>query len=519
MGWWMRGRGWARAIVWAAVLAGGALPVAHAFDYADVVAKARLLAARPFKPQPRIVGLARLNYDDYRSIHFRPTATLWPRRRLHLQFFAPGYRFVRPVSISVLAAGRVHALRFHRSFFRISHGLYPHHLPRTAGYAGFRVLYNGYHPDRSPVAPNNQVIVFLGASYFRAKGSHEQFGLSARALALDTIAARPEEFPHFIAFWIRRPARRARALTVFALMNSQSATGALRFLIRPGRAVHVRVRATFFFRRRVHEIGLAPLSSMYMYDLCDRRPWAYPRPAVHDSEGFLLASLRAVRWRQLANPARVHQFVFPIRHLRGFGLIQRDRDFFDYESVSMRYQGRPSVWIRPRGAWGPGKATLIEIPTPNETNDNIVAFWQPARAPSPKRAYRLRYTMIWNGAGPPEALSRVVRTRESARCAHRPVRFAIDFKGARLRRLITEGRLAARLRTTAPGVPISDIHLRAVAPDRARLSFTVAAHRPPALRIRAVLIAGGRPVSEIWDYVVMREEPPMHVLRRARGGA
>ncbi len=515
----MQGEGWARAIAYAAVLACAVAMRARAFDYADVVGKARQLAARPFKPQPRIAGLARLRYDQYRSIHFRPTATLWPRRRLHLQFFAPGYRFVRPVSISLLAAGRVHRLRFHRAFFRMPRGLYPRHLPPAAGYAGFRVLYNGYHPDRSRAAPNNQVIVFLGASYFRAKGSHEQFGLSARALALDTIAPRPEEFPHFTAFWIRRPARRARALTVFALMNSPSATGALRFRIRPGRAVRVRVRATFFFRRRVHEVGLAPLSSMYMYDLCDRHPWAYPRPAAHDSEGFLLASRRAVRWRQLANPARVHQFAFPVRHLRGFGLIQRDRDFFDYESVSMRYQGRPSVWIRPRGAWGPGKATLIEIPTPNETNDNIVAFWQPARAPVLGRAYRLRYTMIWNGSGPREALARVARTRASARCARRPVRFAVDFEGAGLRRLIRKRRLAARLRTTAPGVPISDIRLRAVARNRVRLSFTVAARRPQSLRIRAVLIAAGHPVSEVWDYVVAREEPPMHVLRRARGGA
>ncbi|AWP23103.1 glucan biosynthesis protein G [Acidiferrobacter sp. SPIII_3] len=514
----MRGKGRGRAIVGAWVLAGGALATAHAFDYADVIGKARQLAALPFKPQRRIAQLAGLSYDEYRSIHFRPTATLWPRRRLHLQFFAPGYRFVRAVSISLLAAGHVHALRFRRSWFHIPPGLYPHHLPRTIGYAGFRVLYNGYHPGRSPVAPNNQVIVFLGASYFRAKGSHEQFGLSARALAVDTIAPRPEEFPHFIAFWIRRPAPRARALTVFALLNGPSVTGALRFRIHPGRAVHVRVRATFFFRRRVYELGMAPLSSMYMYDLCDRRPWAYPRPAAHDSEGFLLASRRAMRWRQLANPARVHQFVFPVRHLRGFGLIQRDRDFFDYESISMRYQGRPSVWIRPRGAWGPGKATLIEIPTPNETNDNIVAFWQPARPPAPGRAYRLRYTLIWNGPGPRESRAQVVRTRASARCTGRPVRFAVDFQGARLGRLVAARRLAARLRTTAPGTPISHVRLRAVAHDRVRLCFTVAAQRPRALRIRAVLIAGGRPVSEVWDYVVARAEPPIQVLRRPRGG-
>lgn len=514
---WMRSADVGRVIVAAVGLAGGA--AAHTFHYADVVRRARQLAAHPFKAKPRIPGLSRFTYDQYRRIHFRPTATLWPKRRFHLQLFAPGYRYVRAVPIFVLVARKAHRLQFRRAVFRVPHGLYPHPLPPHIGYAGFRILFNGYHPDRSRVATNNQVIVFLGASYFRAKGSHEQFGLSARGLAIDTIAPRPEEFPHFIAFWIRRPAPRARALTVFALMNSQSVAGAMRFRIRPGRAVHVRVRATLFLRRPVNELGIAPLSSMYMYGQCDRRPWAYLRPAVHDSEGSLLAYGQAVRWRQLANPAHVRQFVFPVRHLRGFGLIQRDRDFFDYQSLSMRYQGRPSVWVRPRGAWGAGKATLIEIPTRNETNDNIVAFWQPAHMPSAGHPYRLRYTLIWNGPGPRESRARVVRTRASARCAGRPVRFAIDFQGAALNRLATGGGLAARIRTAAPGAPISDIGLCAVGPDRVRLTFTVAAHRPKALRIRAVLMAAGRPVSEIWDYVVAGEEPPIEVLRRVPGGA
>ncbi len=490
---------------------------AKGFEYATLVHKARRLAAGPFKAEPRIPVIGRFTYDQYRSIHFRPRATLWPHRRFRLQLFAPGYRFVRTVSVHVIASGQTRRLRFHPSFFRHPRGLYPHPLPAHIGYAGFRLLYAGYHPSRSRVATNKQVIVFLGASYFRAKGSHEQFGLSARGLALDTIAPHPEEFPHFIAYWIRRPARTARVVTVYALMNSPSATAAFRFRIRPGRAVHVRVRATFFFRRPVREIGLAPLSSMYMYDLCDRRPWAYLPPAVHDSEGFLLESRHAMRWRQLADPARVHQFLFPVRHLRGFGLIQRDRDFFDYMSVSMRYQGRPSVWVRPRGAWGPGEATLVEIPTPNETNDNIAAFWQPARRPALERPYRLRYTLIWNGRGPRESQARVVQTRASARCPGRPVRFAIEFAGASLAPLEKGGKLAARVRARGPHAPISDIALRRLPSGRVRLSFTVGAKRPRALRIRAELVDGGRPVSEIWDYVVAREEPPIHLLRRARG--
>ena len=513
-------RGWGGVAV--ALLAFATLAAAspaRGFDYATAVRKAQHLAAGPFKAQARIPGIGRFTYDQYRSVHFRPGATLWPHRRFHMQLFAPGYRFVRAVSVYVVSSGRARRLRFHPSFFRHPKGLYPRPLPAHIGYAGFRLLYDGYDPRRSKVATNDQVIVFLGASYFRAKGSHEQFGLSARGLAIDTIAPHPEEFPHFIAYWIRRPARQARAITVFALMNSPSAAAAFRFRIRPGRAVRVRVRATFFFRRPVRELGIAPLSSMYMYDLCDRRPWAYLRPAVHDSEGFLLESRHTVRWRQLANPARVHQFLFPVRHLRGFGLIQRDRDFFDYQSLSMRYQGRPSVGVRPRGAWGPGEATLVEIPSPNETNDNIAAFWQPARRPPLGQPYRLRYTLIWNGAGPRESLARVVQTRASARCPGRPVRFAIEFAGASLARLAKAGHLAAQVRAQGPHTPLVDIALRALASGRVQLSFTVGAKRPKALRIQAELVDRGRPVSEIWDYVVAREEPPIHVMRRLRGAS
>lgn len=495
----------------------GVASPARGFDYATLVHKAQRLAVGPFKAQPRIPVIGRFTYNQYRSVHFRAGATMWPWRRFHLQLFAPGYRFVRAVSVYVIASGHAQRVRFHPSFFRHPKGLYPRPLPAHIGYAGFRLLYDGYHPRRSKVATNKQVIVFLGASYFRAKGSHEQFGISARGLAIDTIAPHPEEFPHFIAYWIRRPKRTARVITVFALMNSPSATAAFRFRIRPGRAVHVGVRTTFFFRRRVRELGLAPLSSMYMYDLCDRRPWAYLPPAVHDSEGFLLQSRHAVRWRQLANPARVRQFLFPVQRLRGFGLIQRDRDFFDYRSVSMRYQGRPSVWVRPRGAWGPGEATLVEIPTPNETNDNIAAFWQPAQRPPLERPYPLRYTLIWNGPGPRESLARVVQTRASARCPGHPVRFVIEFAGASLARLAKGGHLAARVRARGPHAPVFGIALRALASGRVQLGFTVGARRPKALRIRAELVDRGRPVSEIWDYVVAREEPPIHLLRRPRG--
>ncbi len=511
-----RGRGRIARSLGALLCVNALFPVgAKAFDFADLARQAQALAARPFKAQPRIPVIGDFSYDNYRSIHFRPTCTLWPGRRFHLQLFAPGYRFVRAVAIHIIADRRDTRLPFRLTDFRFPRGLYPRVLPAPIGYAGFRLLYNGYHPGRSPVAENNQVIVFLGASYFRVKGAQEQFGLSARGLAIDTIAPHPEEFPHFIAFWIKRPTPEADRITVYALLNGPSVAGAYRLRIHPGRAATVAVHSLLYLRRPVHELGFAPLSSMYMYDLCDRRPWAYLPPAVHDSEGFLLKTLHKIVWRQLANPRRVMQFVFPTRDLEGFGLIQRDRDFFDYESASMRYQGRPSVWVEPKGHWGAGKATLIEIPTPNETNDNIVAFWQPAVMPVSGRPYPFDYRLLWNGGGPQEAVARIVHTFASARCLRYPVRFAIDFRQKGLGAKVRHGRIRARV-WGGTGARLSRIRLQDIGARTVQITFRVHSLTGHAVRVRAALFFHKRPISEIWDYVVAHEEAPFRVSGRRR---
>ena len=63
--------------------------------------------------------------------------------------------------------------------------------------------------------------------------------------------------------------------------------------------------------------------------------------------------------------------------------MQRDRDFRSYEDVEARYDRRPSAWVRPLGDWGPGRVELLQLPTPDETHDNIVAYWVPQQWPAP----------------------------------------------------------------------------------------------------------------------------------------
>ena len=79
-----------------------------------------------------------------------------------------------------------------------------------------------------------------------------------------------------------------------------------------------------------------------------------------------------------------------MRELKGFGLMQRDRSFTSYEDPEARYDLRPSAWIEPVGSWGPGRVELVQMHTPNETNDNIVAYWVPETVAGARRAARLR---------------------------------------------------------------------------------------------------------------------------------
>ena len=83
----------------------------------------------------------------------------------------------------------------------------------------------------------------------------------------------------------------------------------------------------------------------------------------------------------------------------GFGLLQRDIDFDHYQDLEARYDRRPSVWVSPKGDWGKGHLELVQIPTDNEYNDNIVAYWVPERAFERGDSVKYAYTLYWYSAG------------------------------------------------------------------------------------------------------------------------
>ncbi len=134
--------------------------------------------------------------------------------------------------------------------------------------------------------------MFLGASYFRVLGRGQSYGASARGLAINVATTGGEEFPYFSDFWLVRPLPQQRTLTIFALLDSPSLTGAYRFEIRPGATTDVEVTATLYARKNVEKLGVAPLTSMFLFGEEHRRQFDDYRPEVHDSDGLLDADRR-----------------------------------------------------------------------------------------------------------------------------------------------------------------------------------------------------------------------------------
>jgi glucans biosynthesis protein len=375
--------------------------------------------------------LRKLTYDESRKIEFNPARTWWRGERLpfQLQFFHPGFVNDQTVQLHELVGRTVRNIEFRRNLFLYDHLNLSGSIPDTMGFAGFRILYDLNKPG-------DELGAFQGASYFRFLCEKAVYGLSARGLAIDTAEPGGEEFPVFEDFWLQKPAKDASAFVVFALLDSPSITGAYRFEIHPGRDTVVAVRAALYRRNAVKVIGLAPLTSMFWYGENSRTTHGDFRPEVHDSDGLLLQRGSGEwLWRPLENPDKVRVTSFADENPRGFGLLQRDRNFDHYQDLEAHYDARPSAWVEPVGNWGPGAVRLVEIPTPDETNDNIVAFWVSARQPVADEAFEFEYRLHWfldSASRPPAGFVAATRLSDVQK---QPglTRFLIDFDGTYLR--------------------------------------------------------------------------------------
>jgi glucans biosynthesis protein len=488
------------------------------FDYAVLKGLARARAAAPYAPDTPTLppSVTTLDWDQYQSIQFRADHALWADEplRFRVRFFHLGLFFKKPVRIYEVVGGQAQELAYESAMFNYGKsGLKSGELPADLGFAGFRL---NFHNDW-----DNDVAAFLGASYFRAVGGERQYGLSARGLAIDTGMTRPEEFPDFLAFYMERPAPGANTVVVMALLDSPSVAGAYRFAITPGDTQVMEVDAALYPRSPIERLGIAPCTSMFQYGDNDRRMAHDWRPAIHDSDGLALWRGNGEWvWRPLTNPAHTQFNAFSDTSPRGFGLVQRDRNFDHYQDDGVFYDRRPSLWVEPKTEWGAGWIDLVELPTSDETFDNIVAFWNPENTPKPGEEWLVGYRLYW-GAQPPvqPTLARCVATRTGiGGVVGRPRkyyshRFAVDFAGGELAHLAKDSKVQPVISASRGKIEITSARpLDAINGWRALFDLRPEDESTQPVTLRLYLALAGQPLTETWLYQWLPPAPADRLL-------
>jgi glucans biosynthesis protein len=482
--------------------------------FSTLIERARALSL----DQPRKAAKAELppelreiRYDAYRSIRFRPERSLWRGHQgeFEVQFFHPGFYYQDTVSLFELGPGGAQALPFSTQLFSYDGVKAPGPEARLE-YTGFRLHSFLNRPDY-----RDEVMVFQGASYFRVLGQGNAYGLSARGLAINLGEPTPEEFPRFTEFYLTEPGPGQRHAWVLALLESQTATAAYAFRIEPGTVSAgappkgvlsiVDVEAHVFLRDTTLKLGLAPLTSMYLFGEDEPNRFGDFRPEVHDSDGLSLW-LEGGEWlyRPLRNPGKTSVCSFRADRLRGFGLLQRDRDFSSYQDLEARYEARPSVWVEPIAGFDEGSLRLLEIATRLETDDNIALAFVPEELDA--REVHLRYRLHVGSSSrqaPPGDVVRATRLQRT----EKGTRFLVDFaRGAEPRDAEPRGAEAQEpvtLSLTAGEAHILEQHLE-VHPHIGgyRVSFELERpSQPKAVELRAFLHRGSRAASETWSYL------------------
>jgi glucans biosynthesis protein len=474
---------------------------ARPFRYETLVARAEALARRPDRPPAERYAeqLARIGYDEHQQILMR--RELAPRTAaspVAIDLFHMANFFRLPVAMHLVEAGSAREILYSSRVFAFGEAArFAAALPDDLGYAGFRLR----NADTW-----EEWLSFLGSSYFRSPGEQGRFGLSARGLAVNTAMPGGEEFPRFSAFWLEPRAGREDRLTIYALLESARVAGAYRIDARHGRGTTMDVEAALFLRGDVGRLGIAPLTSMYWYGKHDRRQRSDWRPEVHDSDGLALWTATGERiWRPLINPPRPSVSLFRGRP-KGFGLLQRERRFAQYEDPLTYYDRRPSLWVEPTGDWGAGALHLVELPAESEFNDNIVAFWVADRPATAGSAMRFAYRLHWLSDQPfPPPMAQVTATRTGTSGVHDPrsTKFAVDFEGGSLDRveIRADGSSALEFAVSAPRGKIERNHVMPIDDARRwRAIFEYAPADEEPVDLRGSLRRGGEALSETWAF-------------------
>ncbi|MET0340350.1 MAG: glucan biosynthesis protein [Polyangiales bacterium] len=463
-----------------------------------LVERARGLGNMPPRPTGTVdlpPSLRDIDYDTYRTVRYKPDRSLWRGApgRFEAQFFHMGYVYRDPVAMFVVEGQKATPYPFSTDLFSYDGVAKPPPPdPSTLGFTGVRL-----HAPINRQDYRDEFMVVQGSSYFRVVGAGEAYGLSARALAIDTGEASGEEFPRFSEVYLERPAGDAEAVWVMALLESRRATGAYAMRVHPGDTTTVEVVARIFLREPVRVLGVAPLTSMYLFG--EEQPAARGdyRPEVHDSDGLAMRSA-GDEWlfRPLRDPPRTTVCSFRLDSPKGFGLVQRDRDFASYQDLDARYEDRPSAWIEPLSDWGKGQVRLLEIATELETDDNIAMVWVPDQVPSD--GLDLHYRLHFGAHAPAQpALGKVRATRYAQRGEGRG-RFVIDFAD-----------LPNKAENVEPTLDVSTVGGRLVGQQLIKNPHTkgyralldVQREQSDDIELRATLRSESHALTETWSYL------------------
>ena len=491
------------------------------FGFDDVVRRARDLAAAPFieAPPHAPYGIEGLEYDSWRDIRFKPDRAipLSASKAVRVEMFHLGFLYKRAIMVNLIQNGIVSPVLYSPTYFDYGRVKLSKPLPIDTGFAGFRLHYplNDTHVF-------DEVISFLGTSYFRFLGRDQQYGLSARALCVEA-GTEKESFPFFREFWLETPVSGDGHATIYALLDGEAATGAYRFDLTPGQQTTLDVETTLFPRRAGAKFGLAPLTSMFLTGENDHRVRDGFRAELHDSDGLLmLMGADEWIWRPLANPAFERTTSFLDKSVKGFGLMQRDRSFESYQDLELGYESRPSYFVEPKGDWGPGCVELIELSAPDETNDNIVASWVPAVAPASLEpfSYSYRLTAYLDDArlspngravntfmAPSRALGSSEKDSPGTR------RFMVDFASGDLAYYAADPSQVKVVATASNGAILrarlaANPHI-----DGLRAMFDVAVKPGETSDLRAYLRAGSRSLTETWTFPWTAPTAPTSQIR------
>ena len=470
------------------------------FSFEILIERAREFAAKPFEARKIRAEetLDAIDYDAHWKIRFRKSATLEISPGVPLQFFHLGRFFKHPVKLHEVVDGTAREILYSPDYFDIPQDSPAKKLPENIGFAGFRVMREDLNTDW---------VSFLGASYFRTDGQSRQYGQSARGLALNTGLSSPEEFPSFTEFWFEQSDTEEGSLTVYALLDSPSVSGAFRMKMKneDGNGQIMDVENRLFFRKPVERLGIAPLTSMYWYSESNRLNGSDWRPEVHDTDGLaMIGNTGEIIWRPLNNPSEVRTSSFQADNVRGFGLAQRDRDFENYQDDGVFYHRRPSVWIEPTEPFGKGSVQLVEIPTDDEIYDNIIAYFMPEDLPHAGDERRFSYRMTWRDRHAlPQLGARVFATRigqGGIPGQPRPkdqMKVVIEFKGKSLEGLTNEDEVEPVVELSK-GTAINPFVLPVVGTERWRLVFDARIDGQNPIEARAYLKHEEDVLSETW---------------------